>query len=162
MNAAARICLGPPLLLALALGGCGVVHVPHLPLLGSSSEAAGGRRLVVTIAPDANQNSPVAVDLVLVTNDKLLKLLQKLPVADWFQHRAEWELDNPKTLVVRSWQWIPGQTVAPIPLPLPGGVRGALVFANYNAPGALPVLVNPGPGLVLNLLTDGIGVHPAG
>ncbi|MGH9483775.1 MAG: hypothetical protein ACRD1F_01860 [Terriglobales bacterium] len=116
-----------------------------------------GPHLWVSIAPNANQNSPIAVDVAAVTNARLLNLLEQTTVAQWFQQRTQWEVDNPGLLTVYSWQWVPGQQVAPIPLKLPGGTRAVLVFANYHDPKAKPLLIRPGGGgLSLQLLAGGV------
>ncbi len=50
----------------------------------------------VHIAPTANRNNPVAVDLVLVSNNKLLKELMKMSAKEWFERRHQIQLDYPK------------------------------------------------------------------
>lgn len=147
-------------LAAFAGAGCGLAgRVVSAPLAAVHSSSPP--QLVVTIAPDANGTSPVAVDLLLVCDSRLLKTLSQMTAADWFKHRAALELDYTKKVEVLSWEWVPGQTIAPIPLELPGGLKGALVFADYNNPTAKGVAVNPDHGLVLALLTDDFAVHPA-
>lgn len=148
-------CLG-----ALALGCSLPMAIVKAPIAAVHSGTPP--RLVVTVAPDANQNSPLAVDLVLVRDSNLLKTLAKVQVSDWFRDRGTWEMDNPKHLQVMSWEWAPGQRVAPIPLDLPGGLKGGLLFVSYPTPGAKPVPVDPSHGIVLDLLTSNFAARPAG
>src|ERR1044071_4483147 len=65
------------------------------------------------ISPAANNNNPVAVDLVLVKDKKLLGELMKMSASDWFEKRHQVELDYPKEteLDAGRWEWVPGQQV---------------------------------------------------
>ncbi|MGH9466887.1 MAG: hypothetical protein ACRD1Y_05985 [Terriglobales bacterium] len=145
----ALLCLG-------VLAACGRSQ----PQLARPAARLHGPHLWVYIAPEANQNSPVAVDFAVPTDKKLLKLLVQEPVAQWFAHRTQWELDNPGVLTVLSWQWVPGQTIAPIPLRLPHGAQAVVVFANYHDPKAKPLVLIPGGhGLSLDLLAQGPAGH---
>ena len=47
----------------------------------------------VHVSPKANNNNPVAVDLVLVSDKKLLQELMKMSAHDWFEKRHQIELD---------------------------------------------------------------------
>lgn len=144
---------------AAALAGCGRSQPK---LIAPEARAAKphklhGPHLWVSIAPDANQNSPIAVDLAAVTDSRLLKMLEQTTVSKWFQQRTQWELDNPGLITVYSWQWVPGQEVTPIPLKLPGGTKAVLVFANYHDPKAQALVLRPGGGgIALRLLADGV------
>ena len=159
MSHAGRAIFAAGALCLLSLSACGLPgKIVTAPLAVVHSGAAP--RLLVTVAAGANANSPVAVDLVLVKNSKLQKLLAQVPVATWFQQRQQWELDNPKQLRVLSWEWTPGQEVAPIALELDGASQ-ALVFADYPAPGLKPMAIDPTQGLKLTLLQDGYAVSPA-
>src|SRR4051812_20578956 len=62
----------------------------------------------VHVSPQANKNNPVAVDLVLVTDKKLLKELSKMSARDWFEQRHQVQLDYPRetALVAGSWEWV--------------------------------------------------------
>lgn len=147
------------LLCAAALAGCGRSQ-PRLiapEARAPKPQKLHGQHLWVSIAPDANQNSPIAVDLAAVTDSRLLKMLEQTTVTKWFQQRTQWQLDNPGLITVYSWQWVPGQEVTPVPLKLPGGTKAVLVFANYHDPKAQALVLRPGGGgLALRLLADGV------
>lgn len=147
------------LLCAAALAGCGRSQ-PRLiapRARAPKPQKLHGPHLWVSIAPDANQNSPIAVDLAAVSDSRLLKMLEQTTVSKWFQQRTQWELDNPGLITVYSWQWVPGQQVTPIPLKLPGGTKAVLVFANYHDPKAQALVLQPGGGgLALRLLAEGV------
>src|SRR5580698_2239305 len=95
----------------------------------------------VTIEPGANENSPVALDIVRVDEKDLVKELSKLTAADWFQKREQYQLDysKPGVLSVTSGEWVPGERVpavelpapSPIPIPFLSSKATTLVFANY-------------------------------
>ena len=109
----------------LALTGCMKVGVrPHVTV-------------AVNIAPDANQNQPVAFDFIEINDKDLAKEISKMTAADWFQKRSQIQEDFPKThsISVRSWEWIPGQVVPDIKIPMRKPPRSTLVFANYSTPG---------------------------
>ncbi|HEY0006756.1 MAG TPA: hypothetical protein VGB17_18380, partial [Pyrinomonadaceae bacterium] len=78
---------------------------------GASGESKLDLR--VDVAQQANNNNPIAVDLVLVSDKKLLKELLKLSAAEWFEKRHQFRLDYPKEtgLNAGSWEWVPGQVV---------------------------------------------------
>jgi type VI secretion system protein len=101
--------------------------------------------LAVNIAPDANQNQPIAFDFVEINDKDLAKDVSKLTAADWFQKRNQIEEDFPKShaLSVRSWEWIPGQVVPDIEIPMRRPPRSILVFANYATPGPHRAAIDP-------------------
>jgi type VI secretion system protein len=129
---------------------------PKVPKTVRSKVPGGGDAKVdvkVHISPDANKNNPVAVDLVLVSDKKLLKELMKMSAADWFEKRRQVELDNPKEtgLAAGRWEWVPGQVVELDKLTVKLGVTGGLIFAKYFTPGAHRGVVDPRKGILITL-----------
>ena len=116
----------------------------------------------VDISPQANNNNPVALTLVLVQSKKLFKELMKLSASEWFAKRNEYRLTYPKEtgLNAGNWEWVPGQVVKIDSIPYKFKVAGALVFANYFTPGAHRAVVDPGKKLVLTLGAEDISVAP--
>jgi|SRR5579875_1547247 len=109
----------------LAFTGCIKVGIrPHVTM-------------AVNIAADANQNQPIAFDFVEINDKDLAKEVSKMTATDWFQKRSQIEEDFPKShsISVRSWEWIPGQVVPDIDIPMRKAPRSTLVFANYSTPG---------------------------
>jgi len=96
----------------------------------------GKLSLQVGISDQANQNSPIAVDLLLIKDKTLLKAAQGMSASDWFTKKPQFKRQYSKTLEVRSWEWVPGQTIAPIDFTVASDVGGIVVFANYGSPGA--------------------------
>jgi hypothetical protein len=149
----------------LVLCACSPVKkVAHTPAAVAHDATRAGGELVlnVTISSDANQNSPLPVDLALVSDKTLLKTLAQMPVADWFAKRSQLQADHAKQLAVKSWEWVPGQAVGPVAVKVAPAVDGAVIFAEYSSPPAKAVLVNnPRETLTFAALADHIEVHPA-
>lgn len=103
----------------------------------------------LSAASGANQNSPVAVDVVMVLDDAMLARLSELPAAKWFGARADLQKTYPQGLSYRSWELVPGQTIR-VSADAFGAPRVAavLVFANYATPGAHRVRVDELKGTV--------------
>jgi type VI secretion system protein len=130
----ARLARGAAALLAasgvaLALGGCS--------MLGLSGEKAKWSEVTFTASDDANNNSPVAVDVVLVSDPAMLARLAEMPASKWFTARDDLVNTYPKDLRYRSWEIVPSQHLDVNGDVFAGArVAGALVFANYPDPGA--------------------------
>ena len=130
--------------IAAALAGC-----PKGPKVITKRLPGGPKEskieVSVRVAPNANGGNPVALDLLLVSDKELLKELQKLSAADWFEKRAQIILDHPKEgeLSVRRWEWVPGQVVELDDVRVAPEVRAAVVYANYFSPGEHRAVLDP-------------------
>jgi type VI secretion system protein len=119
------------LVLALALPvlttGCSVGG-----LFGPSRVSISSVTLVED--PRGNNNSPVAVDLLMIDDATLAETIVKLNASDWFARREQFARDYPKALFVASWEVVPGQRIPEAEI----GRKAiaVLVFANYATPGA--------------------------
>lgn len=91
----------------------------------------------LSAALGANQNSPVAIDIVLVLDETMIDRLSELTAAKWFGARADLLKTYPKALAYRSWELVPEQM-----LRIPGAsfgsprVAAVFIFANYITPGS--------------------------
>ncbi len=123
----------------LALSGC--PKKPRVP--GLSKEPKVDVRF--NVSPLANGGSPVAVDILLVSDKELLKELKKMTATDWFARREQIILDHPKEqdLLVLSREWVPGQVVEPARFTVGRDVRAGVVFANYFGPGEHRAVLDP-------------------
>src|SRR5262245_61010473 len=70
--------------------------------------------LDVGIDPEANKNSPVALDVVLIKDKGFWKAAPELSAKDWFARKSDLQRRYGKKLQVSSWEWVPGQAIAPI------------------------------------------------
>jgi type VI secretion system protein len=93
-------------------------------------------KLNVGINSTANKNSPVAVDVVLIKDKTFWKSAPSMAAKDWFAQKSDLQRRYGKKLLVTSWEWVPGQPIAPITVKVPRGVNGAMIFAGYPSPGS--------------------------
>jgi type VI secretion system protein len=98
-------------------------------------------QLQVSVAPDANQDRPIPVDLVFVWDKKTAGKLEALTAKDWFDKKAQFRQEDPaeRSLAIREWEWVPGQAVPEIDMSVRAAARRWLqaifVFANYRTEG---------------------------
>lgn len=113
--------------------------LPALVLLLAVMAGCGWQRglelegVVVEAQPDANNNTAVSVDVALVVGPGVADQLAKMPAAEWFRRRAQLQRDFPDSLVVLSWELVPGQSAALTPKR--GGIVDGYLFAGYATPG---------------------------
>jgi type VI secretion system protein len=119
-------------------------------------------QVVIAAAPGANQNTAVAVDIVLVMEESALEKLAALPASKWFQTRSDMLRTYPGTYSYKSWEVAPGQT-----LRLRGAdfgspsVVGVFVFADYLTPGEHRMRVEQlQDGIIVELGARGFTVSP--
>ena len=117
-------------------------------------------RLLVTVAPDANADQPVPVDVVMVWNKKMAGQVSELAAKDWFQRKRQMRRDDPdeRAFAVREWEWVPGQDVPALDVVVPSrhfrGANAVFLFANYPGDGPHRVRMTPGKTGALDLLRD--------
>ncbi|SOE91659.1 type VI secretion system protein [Burkholderia sp. D7] len=147
---------GARLLMAI---GCACV-LASCGMLGLSGEKASWSQVTFVASDDMNNNSPLAVDVVLVSDDAMLARLAELPASKWFAGRADLLSTFPKSLRYRGWELVPGQRVD-LPDDAFTGPRvvAAFVFANYPDPGAHRVRIQKFSGhLVVQLDSNNFSV----
>jgi type VI secretion system protein len=91
----------------------------------------------IQAAGDANDGFPVAVDVVIVTDETLAPVLSSVTARDWFSGKAQYIADNPGKLVVKAFEVVPGQAVADIEFSRAdrAATKAVLIFANYMRAG---------------------------
>ena len=118
----------------------------------------------VEVSPQANQNNPVKLDLVLVKSKKLFKELMKISAGEWFdgKKREQYRFDYPKetSLIAGSWEWVPGQVVQIDPMSYKENFAGGLVFADYLTPGTHRAVIDPSKPVVIKLGAEEVTVIP--
>lgn len=107
----------------------------------------------VSIASDANESSAIAVDLIVVYDDKVLEQLMKMPAAEWFKSKKQLRQDYANELLIREWEWIPSQTVEPQTIEYRPGARKVVLFADYGTQGDHRAAIDPQQPFHLNLDT---------
>ncbi|AZY47945.1 hypothetical protein [Bordetella avium] len=113
----------------ILLAGCGWI--------GSSGERLSWKGAVITASSDMNDNSALAVDLVVARDAMLGGQLAALSAEQWFERRADLRAAYGAQLDVVSWELVPGQqwTVGAQGLPA-GRTMGVYLFARYGGSGA--------------------------
>jgi len=123
-------------LLATAVTGCSTSETVRA--------AFGGKLpLTVTVVPGANDDTAIAVDFVVVYDQKLLDELLKVSAADWFATKSRFQADHPRKLEVETREWVPGQRVGPMSIEYRAGARRVVVFAHYQSSGEHRAVVPP-------------------
>jgi type VI secretion system protein len=113
----------------------------------------------VTVAQDANEDSPVAVDLVFVYDKKLLDTLLKTPSTEWFAKRDQFVKDYGNALVVEKREWVPGQQLKDLVVAYRPGARRVVVFADYVTDGEHRATRDPQEPFLLVLGTRDISLE---
>ena len=136
--------------MVLLCTACPKVKVPK-KLPGTSGESK--LDVKVHVSPAANNNNPVAVDLVLVSDKKLLQELMKMSASEWFEKRHQVALDYPKEtgLGAGRWEWVPGQQVKVDRVTVKYEVVGGVIFANYFNAGTHRAPIDPRKGILITL-----------
>jgi type VI secretion system protein len=115
-------------ILMIATASCG--------LPGRMRSMFGGELpMDVSISPVANEESALAVELIVVYDEKILGELLKMPARTWFQGREQFLRDHPEEIDSRKWEWVPGQEVQRISVPYRIGAKRVVLFADYLVPG---------------------------
>ncbi len=146
---------------AAALSGCSTVHDVAALIASQTADALSAtpsdptyldwKGLLLVTDPDANDNTPIAFDIVFVRNRQALDRLRKLDAHAWFRARAEQQATYPGAMVVRSFELVPGQTLrlSESELDAPR-VVGVLLYADYPDPGAHRItLPRSAPGAIV-------------
>ena len=132
--------------------------------IGTRARAIVGdqMRVQVQVADTANQQSPVALDLVLVYDKQLFKELLQLSAADWFNKREQFRRDYPagQGFDAWGWEWVPGQNVPLQKLPLKPKAKGGVIFVNYFSPGEHRARIQPNKSINVELGETDFAVQP--
>ena len=111
-------------------------------MLFPSGEKVKWDEMTLAASDQANNDSPIAIDVVFVTDKAMLARIAELPASKWFAARGDLVGTFPDALHYQSWELVPGQR-----LTIPGDklrgprVAGVFVFADYPGPGAHRVRV---------------------
>lgn len=124
-------------------------------MLFPSGDKVKWDELTLAASDDANNDSPVAVDVVYVTDKALLARVAELPASKWFAVRGDLVGTFPDAIRYQSWELVPGQRLAVPKDKLRGPrVAGVFVFADYPGPGAHRVRVERFDGRLVVQLGD--------
>ncbi len=130
---------------------------------GCSSGYEGRRlRLEVATTARANKNSPVPLTLVAIRDPKLFERISKLTAKQWYEQREQIRRDFPSGTAFAEWDWefVPGQSPPPMVIEVDGKATGAVIFANYRAPGDHRFRIGPQRRMRIDLGDDDFVVSP--
>lgn len=117
--------------------------------------------IALEVAPNANANSALAVDLVLVLDGKLVGQFTQLGAADWFKNRAQLQTANPTGIAVQSFEVMPGQSGPRYKIPSKyRSALGAFIYADYPGKDTHRAQVDGLDEVVVKLGTKGFTVGP--
>lgn len=139
------------LLLALAAAACRSTSRP--------SFFGGDVILRVSVAPAANLNSPVPVELVVAYDKKVLDELLAMSAREWFDGREQYLRDHPKGFSAWRWEWVPGQVIERQRFSFGVGARGGVVYADYLTAGKHRARFDPHRNLWIKLEDEGFSVE---
>jgi type VI secretion system protein len=119
---------------AARLGAILVLAV--LASCGGGDKAIQSRLIEFEVAQGANQDSPIAIDIVYVYDSQLVPQLTQMTARDWFQKKSQVRQAFPTGFDVASFEVVPGQR-GPIESVPPKSTQAiaAFVFANYASEG---------------------------
>jgi type VI secretion system protein len=122
----------------------------------------GKLAIAINIASDVNANNPVAFDVVEINDKDLAKQVAQMTAADWFQKRAQIQRDFPKlgSVTIRRWEWVPGQVVERIEIPMRRLPQAVLAFANYASAGPHRAKLDPGKTILISFGKDDMSLLP--
>lgn len=122
----------------------------------------GGKlNIQVNIDENANRNSPVAIAILLVYDEKLLDQLKTYSAKMYFQKREQIRLDYTGKEGFESWEyeWSPGQFVPLVRLPLEASAKGGILYVDYSNKGEHRILFDPGDSFKVRLMEKRFSVN---
>jgi len=135
--------------------GCGLTH-PGKKLM----QVAGHPPVLVlqgNVASNANTNSPIPFDVVILRDKDLLKEISKMDAVAWFGAKGRCNYrGGPKAKVqFHSWEFVPGQTFR-VDVLIPVDAKAVLGFADYTTSGDHRVSLATSGSHSLEMSEDGV------
>ena len=117
------------LLIMLNLSSCSIIGI-----LGPPNNEV--RNIALAALQGANDNQPVAVDVVFVYSKELAAAIQSLTANDWFRQKQEYLSVYPGTIKFMHWELVPESlgTTQLLP-PDSSDALAVIAFAAYTAAG---------------------------
>ena len=139
--------------LFLFLAGCGTQN-QGLLRVGVRGQPRHDAKLYmqVRISERANQNHPIALDLLVVYDDETLAMVMAMTGKDWFARREQMKRDHQGKLDVWSWEWVPGQVVSLQAVPVSTQQGKGFIFTDYLGAGEHRYKIDPHQNITIRLL----------
>lgn len=146
--------------LALVLGGCLLLAACGGTIRYVRGMAGRQVRVAVVNTERANLNNPVALDFVLVFNEKMEGEVLKLTARQWFDKKPQIKRDHilNEDYLIWEYEFVPGDPAPVIEIPYTVSGRSLVVFADYYTPGEHRVRVDPQKDLTITLKERGFAL----
>ena len=110
-------------------------------------------KLYVDVRDSANEDTPIALDLVIVNNDELLKGLLNMTAGEWFKKRDQIKRDfiEGGSLNCMSWEWAPERRILEYSVQKVPKAKAIMIYANYNTIGEHRFRVDPFKNIKITL-----------
>ncbi|MGB0672076.1 MAG: hypothetical protein ACPGNT_11310, partial [Rhodospirillales bacterium] len=143
------------------LGGCGSFSpFKFIPLPWPDLSITRVREIHIDVARNANNNSAVALDIIVTYDEDMYKALLQATAKDWFAHKDQFRLDFPTGYDLWSWELVPGQLVESLPLSDDvSRAVGSVVFADYGSDGAHRARIDQLNNVLIRLGQEGFTVE---
>lgn len=94
------------------------------------------RTIKLSAAVDANNNTVIPADLVIVYDQMVFAEIMKLSASKYFETKLALQRDHSANLQIISWEIVPGQSTPTEDVSFShDSPVGAVLFANYDTPG---------------------------
>lgn len=134
-------------LLAFMLAGC----EGSMGLFEGAPEDNSARHFVITASDDANNHTPVAIDIAFTSSVEAAQRMSTLSAREYFAARRQLMRDYPHQLMVASWEIIPGHTIQETVQSDHENIVAAYLFVDYNVPGVHRAALPAVEGLAVHL-----------
>ena len=115
----------------------------------------------IEVAERANDDSPIALDLVFAFSEPTFNRVLATPADDWFGKRSDYLQAYGNDVRVISWEVVPGQTVPNVALPSDlDRAQGGVFFARYLGKGQQRERLPRARAVVVRLGRDTMTVRP--
>lgn len=126
----------------------------HLAILAGCGPNIPERlRVAVEAEPGANTDSPIALAVLVVYDEEVMRELSRLSADDWFEQAEQRLRDNPdfENFDLLQWEVMPGQVIPEVDLQLQPRASEGLVFADYYSEGDHRIRFNTSKRIVIVL-----------
>lgn len=141
------------------LAACSSVDLPNLGKYMWSDPQL--QTISLRATKDVNAGYPIAVDVLLITDQKAYDTLSNLRSTEWFTGKVDYQRQYQKKISLMSWELVPGQKMDGVSLLSPSDtVVGALIFADYIGERSYRAAVTKQKRVLVQLGKDDFQVLP--
>jgi type VI secretion system protein len=90
----------------------------------------------VDVEPGANDDSPIALSMLITHDRTVMEELLTLDATQWFARREQYLRDHEASIDEVMREYVPGQRVTPFWQRLRSAASEGVLFARYRAPGS--------------------------